>query len=200
MSAIVTGVLGMGYIVGLTVYVVSAFMQAGSVLDPVLKSREMDSKSYLVFGRRYQGRLEGREVEVNFVPSQGIRPAQLNVYVEADIGTRVAIGRQRPLLDCRDCTRLEAAGLGLVGLQVYVQEEERAARLLTETAIREAIVRLLGDQEEYGFREIYLQPGKIWLRAHPQGMSEELFRQWLEDMLALAEAGEKAFELSERDF
>ena len=191
MSALVTGVLGAGYVVGLAVYVVSTFLRAGRVLDPVLTAKGMVSKSYLVFGRQYQGELESREVEVYFVPSQGVRPAQLNLYVEADIGTRVAIGWQRPLLDCRDCARLEVAGAELGGLQVYAQQEERAGRLLTDAASREAMARLLDDREEYGFREIYLQPERVWLRAHPQGMSEGRFRQWLDDVLALAEAGEK---------
>ena len=197
MSALVTGVLGAGYVVGLAVYVVSTFLRAGRVLDPVLTAKGMVSKSYLVFGRQYQGELESRGVKVYFVPSQGVRPAQLNLYVEADIGTRVAIGWQRPLLDCRDCARLEVAGAELVGLQVYAQEEERAGRLLTDAASREAMTRLLDDREEYGFREIYLQPERVWLRAHPQGMTEGRFRQWLDDVLALAEAGEKALMLSE---
>ncbi len=194
MSAIVTGVLGAGYVVGLAVYVVSTFLRAGRVLDPVLASAGMVSKSYLVFGRQYQGVLEGREVEVNFVPSSGVRPAQLNVYVAVNIGTRVALGWQRPLLDCRDCERLEAAGAELRGVQVYAQEEERAGRLLNDAASKEAMARLLDDQETYGIREIYLQPERVWLRARPQGMRGKRFRQWLDDVLVLAEASEKAFE------
>ena len=194
MSAIVTGVLGAGYIVGLALYVVSTFLRAGRVLDPVLASAGMVSKSYLVFGRQYRGVLEGREVEVCFVPSSGIRPAQLNVYVAADIGTRAAIGRQRPLLDCRDCAQLEVAGTELQDVQMYAQQEERAGRLLSDAASSEAIARLLDDQEEYGIREIYLQPERVWLRARPQGMSGKQFRQWLDDMLALAEASEKSLE------
>lgn len=196
MSAIVTGVLGAGYIVGLAVYVVATFLRAGRVLDPVLASAGMVSKSYLVFGRQYQGVLEGREVEVYFVPSSGISPAQLNVYVAAEIGTRVALGWRRPLLDCGNCERLEVAGTELRGVQMYAQEqeEERAGRLLSNATSSKAIARLLADQEEYGIREIYLQPERVWLRARPQGMRGQLFRQWLDDVLALAEASEKAFE------
>jgi hypothetical protein len=190
MAAIVTGILGVSYIAGLTVYEVSTFLQAGRVLDSILASEGMISESYLVFGRRYQGEVEGRDVEVNFLPSQGIRPAQLNVYVETDIGTRMAIGRQRPLLDCRDCVRWEVAESRLGELQVYAEEEERVDYLLKEAVSREAVVRLLEDPKEYGFREIYLQPGRVWLHAHPQGMRGKLFRQWLEDVLVLAETGE----------
>ncbi len=194
MSAIVTGILGAGYIVGLALYVVATFLRAGRVFDPVLAPAGMVSKSYLVFGRQYQGVLEGREVEIYFVPSSGIRLAQLNVYVAADIGMRVAMGWRRPLLDCGNCERLEAAGAELRGVQVYAQEEERAGRLLNDAASSEAIARLLADQEAYGIREIYLQPERVWLRARPQGMNGKRFRQWLDDVLVLAEASEKAFE------
>jgi len=194
MSAIVTGVLGAGYIVGLAAYVVSAFLRAGRVLDPVLTSMGMISESYLLFGRQYRGELEGRKVEVYFVPPRAIWPTQLNVYVEADIGARVAIGRQRPWLDCQHCARLEVVGAGLAGLQVYAQEEARAGRLLSDAASREALARLLDDQEKYGLREIYLQPERVWLRAHPRGVGERRFRQWLDDVLALARTGEKALE------
>ncbi len=194
MSAIVTGILGIGYLIGLAVYVTSSFRRAGRVLDPVLTSTGLASESYLVFGGQYRGVIEGRQVEVCLVPSQGIRPALLNIHVSAKLGARMAIGQRRPLLDCRDCARLEVAELGLGPLQVYAQEEERSRRLLTSPASREALTRVMEAQEEHGFREIYFQPGRVWLPAHPHRMTEELFRQWLEDVLALAETGEEAFE------
>jgi hypothetical protein len=191
MAAIVTGVLGVGYLVGLTAYAILAFLRAGRVLEPVLVSEGMGSESYLMFGRRYQGELEGREVKVNYLPAQGIQPAQLNVYVEADIGTSAAIGWQRPLLDCRDCVQLEVAPAELWGLHVYAEEAKGVERLLEEAASREAVMRLLKDQKELGFRELYLQPGKVWLRARPHNIEVGLFQQWLENVLVLAESAEK---------
>jgi len=190
-SVIVTGILGIGYLIGLAVYVTSSFRRAGRVLDPVLTSTGLASESYLVFGRQYRGMIEGREVEVYFVPSQGVRSAQLSISVSAKLGARIAIGQRRPLLDCRDCARLEIAESGLSHLQFYAQEEGLARRLLADTASREALTRVMETHEEHGFRELYLQPQRVWLRAHPRRMTGELFRQWLEDVLALAEAGEE---------
>ena len=196
-SAVVTGILGIGYLLGLAVYVVFAFLRAGRVLDPLLASMGMASKNYLLFGRQYHGALEGREAEVSFMPSRALWPTQLNIYVKADIGTRVAMGRQRPLLDCRDCARMDISAAEIPGLQVYAQEEGNASRLLTDAASREAMLRLLDDQDDYGFREVYLQPERVWLRAHPREMTAARFRQWLDDVLVLAEASERALELSE---
>ena len=192
MSAIVTGVLGAGYLVGLAVYVVSAFLRAGRFLDPVLASVGLASESYLVFGRRYRGMVQGREVEVHFLPARGVSPALLNVHVGADLGTRMAVGHSRPLLDCRDCARLEVPGAEFGELHVYAQEEESARRLLADSASRDALARLLDNQRSSGFCEIYLQPERVWLRARPKGMTEGRFQQWFDDLLVLAEAGERA--------
>lgn len=197
-AAIVIGVLGMGYVIGLAVYTVSSFLGAGRALDPVLTSLGLTAESYLVFGRRYRGTIEGREVAVRFVPGYGIRPAQLNVHVGATPGVRMAIGRQRPLLGCRDCARLAVDGSEPGDLQAYAAEEGPARRLLADPATREALARLLDDRKGVGLREIYLQPERVWLRARPQGMTEERLRQWLADLRTLAEAAERLLPSSGR--
>lgn len=192
-AAVVTGLLGVVYVAGLGVYVVSTFLRAGRVLDPFLAAEGMRSESYLVFGRRYQGDLDGRGVEITFVPPQALSPAQLNVYVDADLGTRAALGWERPLLDCGNCGRSEAAETDLGGIQVYAESgaENKVERLLSQAALQETVVHLLENPEEQGLREIYLQPERVWLRARPRRMSEEVFRRWLEYVLAVAETGEE---------
>ena len=101
-AAIMTGILGAGYLIGLAVYVIASFLRAGRALDPVLTSAGLVPEGYLAFGRRYRGMLQGREVEVTFLPSRGVSAAQLNVCVSTSLGTRVAIARGKPLLDCGD--------------------------------------------------------------------------------------------------
>jgi hypothetical protein len=71
--AAVTGILGIGAIVGLADYVVSPFRRAGRGLDPTLKARGLVSERYLAFGRRYRGTVDGRDVEVTVLPGYGIR-------------------------------------------------------------------------------------------------------------------------------
>ena len=71
-------------------------------------------------------------------------------------------------------------------LQVYAQDAERATRLLSDAANSAAIACLLDDQEAYGLREVYLQPERVWLRAHPRRMEGKRFRQWLDAVLVLA--------------
>ena len=61
---------------------------------------------------------------------------------------------------------------------------------MADPAIIDALVRLMDAQKEHGFRELYLQPDRVWLQAHPPRITEKLFRQWLEDLLALCDTAE----------
>ena len=194
MAAITIGILGAGYLIGLTVFVIASSRRASHALDPVFTSAGLASESYLLFGRRYRGAIQGRHVEVTFVPSHGVSAAQLNVYVSASLGTRVAIARGKPLLDCGDCPRVDLDESSLGGLQVYSRDGEFAHRLLADAKVRGALQRLLDGGEVSGIREVYFQPERVWSRARPRGLTDGLFRQWLDDLIALAEAGEKVLE------
>ena len=156
MAAISTGILGATYLVGLAAYVVASFLRAGRVLDTVLTTAGLATESYMIFGRRYRGMIQGRQVAVTYLPSRGVWPAQLDVRVSAELGIRVAMGMRRPLLGCRDCPRLGVAQEGLAGLHVYAEDEEGARRLLADPKGGDAVRRLVVDGE--GFREVYLQP------------------------------------------
>lgn len=189
-AAIITGVLGIAAVVGLVVMAVSSVVQASRVLDPVLLSAGLSSRGYMLFGQQYHGSVRGRQVDVYYVPNRSIWSPLLNIYVRADTGTRAAIGTGKPLLDCRDCP-LVAVGEPDVGyLQIYAEDEAWVGRLLAEPANRAALSRLLDRQGAGGFRELYVQPERLWLRWRPQGVSESHVRQGLDDLLSLAEACE----------
>lgn len=202
MAAVMTAILGLGYLAGLAAYVIASVLRAGRILDPVLASAGLVSESYRVFGRQYTGVIRGREVAVRFLPPQGVNPALLNVHVVANLGTRAAIGHKRPLLDCRDCAQLSLDELELGHMQVYAEDQECARSLLADPVGRAALRRLMeprsgfplncvDGREVLGLRELYLQPERVWLRARPRQITEPQLRQWLDDLLVLAEAGER---------
>ena len=193
-AAVLTGILGAGYLIGLAAYVIASFLRAGRALDSVLTAAGLVSEGYLAFGRRYRGVIQGREVEVAFLPSQGISAAQLNIYVRASLGTRVAAARGKPLLDCAHCPRVNLEELPLDSFQIFSHDKERVRKLLSDPALRGALQRLLGAGDPAGSRDVYFQPGRVWLRARPRGLTEGLFRQWLDDLITSAEAGERALE------
>jgi hypothetical protein len=195
-AAIVTGLVGAACLAGIVVYVIASLRGAGRSLDPVLATLGLAAKPHALYGRQYHGLLQGRRVQVHYLPAQASRSARLDLYLDAAVGTRMAIGRRRPLLDCRDCPRLASpvgdAGLGadLGPLRVYAEDETQARRLLADETVRAAIRRLLADPASPGPQELYIQPGRVWLRARPWRIGEGQIEAWLNALLALAEAGE----------
>jgi hypothetical protein len=190
LAAVVTGILAGGYLIALAIWVVTSILGAGRILEPVLTAAGLASESYGLFGQRYRGAIQGRELEVTFLPAQGVAPAKLDVYVAADMGTRLAIGPSRPLLDCRDCPRLDLDGSGLDHFEVYAQDDTYARALLADAGSGDALRGLLDNQGRFGLCEVYVQPDRIWLRARPRALTAERFENWMADLLALAEVGE----------
>lgn len=191
MAAVVTGVLGFGYLVGLAFYLFSSFRQASRILDPALASRGLAAQNHMGFGRQYHGFVDGRQVEVIYMPARGLQHALLNVSVSAEINGRMAVGERRPLMDCGDCAQVNVEEAELAGLQIYGEDGPWVRRLLAEPANRILVGRVLSDQKRGGLRELYLQRGRIWLRARPSSWAaEEHILLWLDDLLALADATE----------
>ena len=192
LAAIATGIVGAVYLLGLAIYLVTGFLRAGRALDLALVRVGLAPESYMIFGRRYQGPVQGRQVVVTSLPARGISPAQLDIHVGAGVGLRMAMGARRPLLDCRDCPRLRVDQTGWTDLHVYAEDAQTAQRLLADPEFGEAARRLLVEGE--GNREVYLQPDGVWLRAHPRASQQRLglagadVERWLADLLALADA------------
>jgi hypothetical protein len=98
---------------------------------------------------------------------------------------------KRPLLDCADCPAVDVEGTELSQFLVVAKDPTWMQHLLAEPANAAVMGRLLSDHETLGTREIYFQPGRVWLRAHPRRLTEAQLRQWLGDLLAVAEAAEQ---------
>lgn len=187
-AAVTTGVLGVGYLIGIVICLFALLRQAGQALDPALLGLGLTLQADVVVGRLYRGQVEGRSVEVAFVPGRALDRALLNVYVAADVGTRAAIGAQRPLLDCRACPAVD--GTALSGLQVFAENEGWARSWLSSPGSAAAVNRLLDGGSGGGTRELYLQPDRLWLRARPAVVSAEQTSAWLDELLALARTAE----------
>jgi hypothetical protein len=156
----------------------------------VLESSGLASEGYLLFGRRYRGRLEGRDVSVTFLPAQGLRPAQLDLTVSARLGLRAALAACRPVLDCGDCPRLELDPAGWDGSPIWTRDGKGVRRLLADPAARAALAALLAGPGG-GRRELCLQPERMWLRGRGRRLTEAQLRRWLDGLQALAQAAER---------
>jgi hypothetical protein len=140
-----------------------------------------------MFGRRYTGIFKGREIEVQYTPPHAFQTARLNIRVQAKVGTRMAMGRQRPLLDCRDCPRVLLAEE--TAYAAYAQDEEAARTLFADPAARAALDRLLEVEDT---STLYVQPSRLWFRTHPWRVNTPQVKRQLEDLMVLASAGTKS--------
>jgi hypothetical protein len=101
--------------------------------------------------------------------------------VKASPGVRIAVGRQRPLLDCRDCPRVDLGNNSPYA--VYTQDEQAARRTFADAAFRVPVDRLMGGR---GSPVLYVQPDQFWFRVRATHVAEEGTEGWLQDLLRLA--------------
>lgn len=186
-AAIITGVLGLLFIGGFTVYLIAGVLAGGREFDPALIEAGFKARGYMLVGREYRGTVRDRPAAVHYLPPYRGQAAVIDITVEARSDLRLAAGAQRPLLDCRNCTQVDVTHLRLAGVQVYAADTVTVTRLLADLEAQAVFSRLLIDAQTTGTVELYVQPQQVWLRAHMRSTSSELLLSWLDDLAALAE-------------
>jgi hypothetical protein len=180
-AAIAAGLAGAGYLLARLFYLFWFVRRSARALDPILQPMGLIRSATTGFGRRYTGVIDGRAVKVRYTPAYALSAPRLDLMVEAQLGTRMAVSRQRPLLDCRDCPQVDL-GEG-VPYQVYAQDAQMARRLLADPAAVDALDRLMGAE---GVAELYVQPDRVWFRARLRSLKEAEIESWLKELVRLA--------------
>lgn len=179
------------YIAAIVVYVLGSFDQPGRLLDRALTRFGLTGRAGGVFGRRYQGELQGRQVSIVFQPASSPRSHLLNVYLTLSRSNQAAIGLSRPLLDCRNCPEIPFSEPGLHNLRVFAADETWIRAMLADASAKAALASLIQGDEWSGLNELYFQPGRLWLRAHPR-LADGDSANWLPALILLARAAESA--------
>ena len=73
MAAVITGILGLGYLVGMLFYVTSRFRKSSRRMDSIIYRKGLRPGPYMLFGRRYVGFLNKIPIDVNFIPARGVQ-------------------------------------------------------------------------------------------------------------------------------
>jgi len=166
MAAIVTGVCGFVYLIGITGYVVSSFFKTSAMPGGLYETYGLTEQTHTLWGQQCRGYIQERAVTLDFKIAQGVRAAVLDVYVEAEANTRIAFVKRAPRLDCAQCEAISVPDEALNIVQIFAEEPERARAWLANENTPTHVGELLQEPERFGFRELYLQPGRLWLRAH----------------------------------
>ena len=187
-AAVVTGLLGMGYLIAVLVGVISVVRHADPRLDEVCAAYGWSARGYTLGGRQCDGELQGRAVTLRLQPGQGARRAVLDIFVAAQPPVKMAWGMRTPLLGCEGCARVTVDGWEDSALQVYAEDPVWANDWLADETVRTVAVRAVAEPERFGYREVALQSERVWLRGHPSGVADaQAIKGWLEDALLLAD-------------
>jgi hypothetical protein len=182
-AAVTAGLAGAGYLLGLAVYLLLSLRRSARALDPRLEALGLTGHAHGGFGRQYVGELAGRPVEVRFLPAQAMRPARLDLFFTAQGQTRMAVGWQRPLLDCRDCKQVDLGPE--VGYSVFAEDPETTRELLAGPNLRPVLDRLM---EVEGEPVLYVQPDRLWYRVRPWSLEGAEVEGWLRALARLGGA------------
>ncbi|MFH1195731.1 MAG: hypothetical protein V1720_08445 [bacterium] len=192
LAAITIGVCGLFYLVYIARYVSKAFMRQGAVLDPVCLKKGMTSENYQVYGKHYSGVFSGRKIDVYYTPARKLAVPLMNIYLNTTSNVRLAVGEKKPLMDCSDCPKIEPGYPELDHLQIFSGDSVWVQKFFDNPDNRTLINRLISGWKEIGLRELYLQPGKIWLHSHPYfKVTYNDIEQWFDALPVLADAVEK---------
>lgn len=191
LAAILTGVCGFIYLISITVYIVLSFFQASEIPGKLCETYGLTEQSHTLWGQQCRGHIQERAVTLYFKIGRGVKSPVLDVYVEADVETRIAFVKRGPRLDCAQCESVSIPGEALNTVHIFAEEPDRARAWLADDTVPMLVGELLQGSEQFGSRELYLQPDRIWLRAHLSSqVTESTVEQWLQSLLKLA-AGKK---------
>ena len=165
-------------------------------LDAAFTPLGLEGERYLLTGRRYQGTVEGRQVDVRFY-----RGPMLELHVSTPLQTRSGVAEEGsttlPLARLFGRQPLGLEQPELRGLHVFALDEDWARSLLANPEARMVVRRLLQAGQSWALvRQVVLGPGAFRLRLYRNKhlfkyeiTSEETHR-WLDDLLILARAAE----------
>lgn len=165
-------------------------------LDAGFTPLGLEGERYLLTGRRYQGTVEGRQVDVRFY-----RGPMLELHVSTPLQTRFGVAKEGSTtlslarLFGREPLDLDHSEIR--GLHVFALDEDWARSLLANPEARMVVRRLLQAGQSWALiQQVVLGPGAFRLRLYRNKhlfkyeITSEETRRWLDDLLILARAAE----------
>jgi len=165
-------------------------------LDTLFTPWGLAGSAYMLSGRQYQGRVQGREVTARFY-----RGPTLDLYVSTPLQTRLGIAeKNRTSLALAGMLGREPLALNdpdLDELSIFALDEQWAHSLLAGPEAKALLLRLMRAGDSWVLmQQVYLQPGAFYLRLYRNknlfkyGIEPEEAQAWLDDLLALARIAE----------
>lgn len=191
-AALLTGILGLLWVIGITFYTINSFLSSRSEIESTMTAQGLKGRRYLLFGSMYTGEINGERVEVQFMPNRAPYHSLLNIWIGTHIKKHMSIGMKRPLEGCSDCKKVEIFPNPLGEFQAYAEDIAWAQNLLSDPEICGMILTLMNVPGRLEMREIYVQNGQCRLHVRPtQPLMEHELQLWLDTLLVFSKTIEK---------
>lgn len=171
------------------------FSRRAKQYDALFAPLGLEGKMYMLSGRRYQGSVQERQVDVRLY-----RGPALDMRIDTSLQTKLSVANSDMVsLTLARAFGREALALsepGLDGMTAFAHNETWARSLLAKPEAQEALQRLILNDSIYLMRQVHFEPGKLRLFLY---RSKGLFkftvtadevRQWFDALLALARVAE----------
>lgn len=188
MAAIVTAIFGVIYLLTLVANLISLCRDFGRRFEKTLVENGFTARGHLIYGRKYAGTCEERNITVEYIPARMIWPNLLSVEIPLETNHILALGNGRPIRISPGLTAIDSSIITSCRVMGFADDKQWADSFLKKPELGKPIEGLLGEKKQLGLREIYIQPGSIRLRSHPKSpvTGEELMR-WIHQLLKIAQ-------------
>jgi hypothetical protein len=163
--------------------------------DSIFAPLGLESKAYMLSGRRYQGTVHGRQMDVKVY-----RGPALDMGIDTPLQTKLSVANSDTVsLTLARAFGREALSLSdpaMSGMTVFAQDEAWTRSLLANPEVQDALRRLVLNDSSFLMRQVHLEPGKLRLFLYrSRGMfkfsvSADEVSQWADALFSVARIAE----------
>lgn len=186
-GAIAAGFFSFLYLVWIFFYTIHSFRRAGRVFDDLCLGLGLKSTNMGIFGRKYSGILNERQIVMDYFPPRMIQRALLNIYVEASLVQEFTVSKRRPLLGGAKNRILCPEIVSLGGdFKIYSGDCKVVFTIISGPEFKKALESILSGGHSNSFKQIYFESDRIWLRERLSRLSVEALKSYIKNLLVLA--------------
>ena len=186
-GAIAAGGFSFLYLIWIFIYTIYSFRRAGRIFDGLCVQLGLKGTSMGIFGRKYSGTLNKRQITIDYFPPKTIQRALLNIYIEAPLVKEFTISRQRPLLGsgknrilCPEITDLPG------NFKIYSGDCKGTSITISNPGFKKALESILSGGHGRSFKQIYFERDRIWFRQRHSRLSAEELDSYIKNLLVLS--------------
>jgi hypothetical protein len=171
------------------------FSRRARQYDGIFAPLGLEGKMYMLSGRRYQGTVQGRQMDVKVY-----RGPALDMQITTPLQTKLSVANSDTvsvgLARVFGREPLPLSDPGLSGMTVFTHDEGWTHSLLANAEVQDSLRRLILNDGGYLMRQVHLEPGKLRLFLYRSrqmfkfGITADEVSQWVDALISIARIAE----------